>query len=68
MESNKSSKAKWMAAVMMLGVIVGGVLIAVTSSNHNVRIWIMVVLCLISFIAGKLSSSNKKDNKPDQTQ
>ena len=66
MESNKSSKAKWIAAVIMLGVIVGGVLIAVTSSNPSVRIWIMVVFCLISFIAGKLSNSNKKDNQSDQ--
>jgi len=62
MESDKSSKVKWIAVVILLGVIVGAILTVATSSNPKTRTIIVVVLCLISFIAGKLSNRNKKKN------
>lgn len=64
MESKKSSKAQWIAIAILVGVIVGVILVVATSSDVKVRTIIVVVLCLISFIAGKLSNRNKKDNEP----
>ena len=61
MESNKSKKAQWIAIAILVGVIAGAILTVATSSNPKVRTIIVVVLCLISFVAGKLSNRSKKD-------
>ena len=60
MESDKSSKAKWVAVAILVGVIIGAILAVATSSNAKATTIVVVVLCLISYIAGKLSNRKNK--------
>ncbi len=67
MASNKSSNVKLLAVVIILSVIIGVILaLAVTLPSNNItRTVVAFVLCLISFIAGRLSNRKRGDNQAE---
>lgn len=54
-----------LAVVIILSVIIGVILAVTLSSNNTTRTVVAFVLCLISFIAGRLSNRKRGDNQTE---
>ena len=66
MEPKKSSKGRWIAVAIVLGVVVAAILTVVLSSNNTAKAIVAGVLAVICFISGRLSKRNKADKQPQE--